>query len=159
MRQFGSSPRMRGTPEKHRLHDCPQRFIPAYAGNAIAVFCGIDSNPVHPRVCGERGDRMVGESFRGGSSPRMRGTLANRHLHLAAIRFIPAYAGNAKDGSAKAHLNSVHPRVCGERKRRIRQSAFELGSSPRMRGTPRPPNTTMRSERFIPAYAGNARKI
>ena len=50
----GSSPHARGT----RLHDwglaIPDRFIPACAGNATDGLCIVPSNPVHPRMRGER---------------------------------------------------------------------------------------------------------
>ena len=71
----GSSPRMRGTPRRERLHAARLRFIPAHAGNSQLV-----------------GD---GEHKGLGSSPRMRGTLPATKPGLALCRFIPAHAGNS----------------------------------------------------------------
>ena len=72
-----------------------------------------------------------------GSSPRVRGTRAVRRAFEAVL--------------------PVHPRVCGE----LRQGGWlrseQPGSSPRVRGTPRPRPSTAPSPRFIPACAGNSR--
>ena len=92
----GSSPRMRGTQTRATevmIHD---RFIPAYAGNAVRNLVEEVHQTVHPRVCGERSVEDDGLDADDGSSPRMRGTL---HIILPAVdlyRFIPAYAGNAR---------------------------------------------------------------
>ena len=51
----GSSPRMRGTPFGTIMSSEYIRFIPAYAGNAEVLEVIDDEEPVHPRVCGERG--------------------------------------------------------------------------------------------------------
>ena len=113
------------------------RFIPACAGNAVAGSASAARAAVHPRVCGERwvvvGVLMVGS----GSSPRVRGTLPYGGAEAPRDRFIPACAGNAGGPPPSRRRCSVHPRVCGERKR------------------PRPPPRTQ--QRFIPACAGNAR--
>ena len=71
----GSSPRVRGTRHREKRKNCPDRFIPACAGNAAVVPIRI--NPVD------------------GSSPRVRGTPAIRSARRSVRRFIPACAGNA----------------------------------------------------------------
>ena len=92
----GSSPRVRGThagaPLLHPVH----RFIPARAGNTIAVYLRIVRHPVHPRACGEHKVALSVAVVINGSSPRVRGT------HKPGVpsvicedyRFIPARAGN-----------------------------------------------------------------
>ena len=50
---------------------------------------------------------------------------------------------------------SVHPRVCGEQKLTRRQTDVLRGSSPRVRGTVKPPIVFPPLTRFIPACAGN----
>ena len=57
--------------------------------------------PVHPRVCGERHQ----------CPPRQ----------YAAVRFIPACAGNGLQSTNARRARTVHPRVCGE------QSAYDTG--------------------------------
>ena len=111
----GSSPRVRGTPSQKRGRTLPCRFIPACAGNACRWPPAARSSPVHPRVCGERPLRPVRGSTISGSSPRVRGTLEQRHGVRPELRFIPACAGNAPPSSPSAGRWQVHPRVCGER--------------------------------------------
>ena len=111
----GSSPRMRGTHNEHQAAASHDRFIPAYAGNAVACRSSPAAMSVHPRVCGERVwvDFPVIRDV--GSSPRMRGTRSGIDIDSRADRFIPAYAGNAAHSFARLLAKSVHPRVCGER--------------------------------------------
>ena len=75
-RFVGSSPRMRGT----LFHGATD----------TAIY------QVHPRVCGERPQSLAHASAVAGSSPRMRGTRFDGAVLHDGIRFIPAYAGNAK---------------------------------------------------------------
>ena len=91
-----------------------------------------------------------------GSSPRVRGTQANQRRRLRPKRFIPACAGNARSRACVERLNTVHPRVCGERDRPIHAPAQSGGSSPRVRGTRVANPWLYRKKRFIPACAGNA---
>ncbi len=99
------------------------------------------------------GDRR-GEGI--GSSPRLRGTrLIKRHVG-AAVRFIPAPAGNADELEETAGTTAVHPRACGERLTTGAQTFEMVGSSPRLRGTPPPAKPLFPPFRFIPAPAGNA---
>ena len=53
----GSSPRVRGTHGALVLGPSSRRFIPACAGNAIALRTAATTVAVHPRVCGERAIR------------------------------------------------------------------------------------------------------
>ena len=90
----GSSPRLRGTRRRLALHPGPQRFIPAPAGNTRS-YNGSDYNKaVHPRACGEHQDDPVQFVVDCGSSPRLRGTLAQVRREPERDRFIPAPAGN-----------------------------------------------------------------
>ena len=152
----GSSPRMRGTRTGRRPQRPRERFIPAYAGNALHT-CGVRrQHAVHPRVCGERSPTKGRDMSITGSSPRMRGTLGDLWPGRGLRRFIPAYAGNAEALRYRPSAAPVHPRVCGERVRSEGVQAYKTGSSPRMRGTRRARAGARRFRRFIPAYAGNA---
>ena len=151
----GSSPRMRGTHGRARIRPSHERFIPAYAGNTFAGCQRPRSDTVHPRVCGEHHARMPLPAKRGGSSPRMRGTLRRDPARQPVDRFIPAYAGNTWCATTIWTRWAVHPRVCGEHVDRFLRGIRSRGSSPRMRGTRPACGIDQLRLRFIPAYAGN----
>ena len=115
----GSSPRMRGTRE--RLPACKgvEGIIPAYAGNTMIVPVPHIHWRDHPRVCGEHTIIIIRHRSSRGSSPRMRGTLADLPFDVLAFGIIPAYAGNTtKHGTAPVPAWD-HPRVCGEHTKRL----------------------------------------
>ena len=153
---LGSSPRVRGTPAERERDLIALRFIPACAGNACRSGTQTAPRSVHPRVCGERFADLVCRQHHLGSSPRVRGTLQQRHAHHAQGRFIPECAGNAQGWNPYQTQWTVHPRVCGERSARAINSASAAGSSPRVRGTHRVGQGHAPVLRFIPACAGNA---
>ena len=92
----GSSPRMRGTQDNWTDEGELPRFIPAYAGNASTLSVRLSTEAVHPRVCGERHVQRKKLPQAIGSSPRMRGTQLRDRVGAGPLRFIPAYAGNAR---------------------------------------------------------------
>ena len=73
-RDYGSSPRLRGTDRSLISGHRRFRFIPAPAGNGLYALAAPPLAPVHPRACGERlfAERSI--SRNSGSSPRLRGT-------------------------------------------------------------------------------------
>ena len=152
----GSSPRVRGTLAAWAGMTARDRFIPACAGNAGEATLRTSTDSVHPRVCGERKNLTIGGLFHNGSSPRVRGTRAGRHVEPQHHRFIPACAGNAHRDGRRAPASSVHPRVCGERSVLMFRPGNARGSSPRVRGTRIPVDPNVINVRFIPACAGNA---
>ena len=89
----------------------------------------------------------------------MRGTLAHLLPSADELRFIPAWAGNARCPVAAETSSTVHPRIRGER-RAFHVLAHNLGgSSPHVRGTPTAPEAETLRSRFIPACAGNAHPL
>ena len=107
-----------------------------------------------------RGTGALGEFIgraQSGSSPLARGTAGGRGGDAAALRFIPAGAGNRTIGSIICHLSAVHPRWRGEQCVKTVPQRLAAGSSPLARGTERPWPRPTRRTRFIPAGAGNSR--
>ena len=113
-RQFGSSPRLRGTRRRVPGQLAIPRFIPAPAGNTAANAYGLMITPVHPRACGEHSSAVENIADRDGSSPRLRGTLVHYKKDQTIERFIPAPAGNTPAADTRQTDGSVHPRACGE---------------------------------------------
>ena len=113
----GSSPRMRGTRERHDRRFSRRGIIPAYAGNTLtSVRKSLESGD-HPRVCGEHLGVKNGKSHSKGSSPRMRGTRRLARHQQRMVGIIPAYAGNTVRPHVARKRAWDHPRVCGEHTR------------------------------------------
>ena len=90
-----------------------------------------------------------------GSSPRMRGTGSWGPQQLGDRRFIPAHAGNRCWANRSFRHQVVHPRACGEQPTGQGGTRYDIGSSPRMRGTVARHLHHPLRDRFIPAHAGN----
>ena len=151
----GSSPRVRGTRKTVAAIPAPDRFIPACAGNTNSISPRSCIWTVHPRVCGEHHDPHMPTATHSGSSPRVRGTRVKMEELLYEFRFIPACAGNTRECALSTARPAVHPRVCGEHARAAYSDGDTLGSSPRVRGTPKAMAKRRPQRRFIPACAGN----
>ena len=111
---------------------------------------------VHPRIRGERGFLLFRFDEWSGSSPHTRGTHQFSIARQVRCRFIPAYAGNAGRVTHPTVSPAVHPRIRGERMLFTLARKSNHGSSPHTRGTPINPIGFSPTNRFIPAYAGNA---
>ena len=131
----GSSPRVRGTRRKRFGARKLLGFIPACAGNTMAMHEQAWSATVHPRVCGEHGAIPADGVPPTGSSPRVRGTPGPDYQGVDTDRFIPACAGNTPSHISASAISSVHPRVCGEHGEAGSGEDGGDGSSPRVRGT------------------------
>ena len=92
--------------------------------------------------------------FLNGSSPRMRGKLADRRHMDDMPRIIPAHAGQTLYEPYEVPSPSDHPRACGANGRLGYKVTRITGSSPRMRGKPRQPAEAGFGFRIIPAHAG-----
>ena len=155
MPKCGSSLRTRGTGKVALPYCFSVRFIPAYAGNGAGHGSPATFSSVHPCVRGERPAIWGANPLPPGSSLRTRGTVAGYRSTFAAMRFIPAYAGNGGRRHCCGRCRAVHPCVRGERPCWVFGRRQLSGSSLRTRGTGarRPWHPAL--QRFIPAYAGN----
>ena len=153
--RIGSSPRGRGTRVRISGLGMARRFIPAWAGNTLAVRVLARQGTVHPRVGGEHVVLNIACRQRYGSSPRGRGTRDMEGRLTGRRRFIPAWAGNTEPRLTTLTLVTVHPRVGGEHQTEEAPEDTEFGSSPRGRGTLGWGSQQHSNIRFIPAWAGN----
>ena len=155
----GSSPHTRGTLTSVLAGILRVRFIPAYAGNAVRRSSPCSTLTVHPRMRGERLAQRGRTGSLGGSSPHARGTRSDIYNSIMTRRFIPACAGNAVIASYVEVMDSVHPRMRGERAACRFLSNTADGSSPHARGTLPKRQLPVVHAWFIPACAGNALPI
>ena len=87
--------------------------------------------------------------------PAYAGNTAARQYAAYRSPVHPAYAGNTANGSRPSRAPAVHPRVCEEHSSGHLKNQFQIGSSPRVRGTHIPHDKQCVIHRFIPACAGN----
>ncbi len=171
----GSSPLARGTPPARHVRGDHRRFIPARAGNTVALGHRLvarrfiparagntsrhrartAASAVHPRSRGEHLRPLRRYSCATGSSPLARGTRLCFSLRRLLRRFIPARAGNTYTSLYIVSASAVHPRSRGEHDASLRARAGTGGSSPLARGTRTCSCRWRAPGRFIPARAGN----
>ncbi|MCP1683096.1 hypothetical protein J2T32_002318 [Kerstersia gyiorum] len=153
-------PRMRGEHDAGR--DDPigaVRFIPACAGNTYESQSAARQKPVHPRMRGEHAALPHQIFLIFGSSPHARGTPCAAPWAGPPTRFIPACAGNTPAHCAGCARPPVHPRMRGEHFSYPSRIECGHGSSPHARGTLYHEAAALAGERFIPACAGNTKKL
>ena len=94
-------------------------ITPAYAGKSLRRAKHHFAQKDHPRVCGEKKFGMNGFETKTGSPPRMRGKATVFRPQDIYTRITPAYAG--KSGTALNAMPNAkdHPRVCGEKTKKI----------------------------------------
>jgi len=150
----GASPRARGN--RQRVPACFVHFgcIPACAGEPIEDFWSAWTQTVHPRV---RGGTILGAVppwLGRGASPRARGNPGWWHSSGGTAGCIPACAGEPPSSSWSRRPARVHPRVRGGTRPSVSGVAVKVGASPRARGNRRNRIGRVRTERCIPACAG-----
>ena len=141
-RSTGSPPPMRG--KVQQLSDCFRFFgiTPAYAGKRQSPPTRYSLPTDHPRLCGEKGEK-VGDAIGGaGSPPPMRGkeSFCERGLHQN--RITPAYAGKRQTVISNDVAKRDHPRLCGEKRKAAYLTFWHVWITPayagkRDRGIPR----------------------
>ena len=117
--QRGSPPRMRGKELSVSAHCHICGITPAYAGKSEAVNGPGIAGKDHPRVCGEKLRCSSFGYFRLGSPPRMRGKDVKFTFDAGKLRITPAYAGKRTTRMPAAAPSRDHPRVCGEKTKKI----------------------------------------
>ena len=95
IKNIGSPPPMRGKGSCDALITSCARITPAYAGKREMGGGKAGGGKDHPRLCGEKGEK-VGDAIGGtGSPPPMRGKAAATLLGTILTGITPAYAGKS----------------------------------------------------------------
>ena len=152
--EWGSPPRMRGKGTKRCSSRRGGRITPAYAGKSKRIAPSSVLFGDHPRVCGEKLRESRGLNRTRGSPPRMRGKVFDADYSILRSGITPAYAGKSYTRTCYAYNVRDHPRVCGEKRRRIIATLTHTGSPPRMRGKGRCHHLVVLVYGITPAYAG-----
>ena len=150
----GLSPRMRGNRGGRGRVQAGRGSIPAYAGEPWQQSGNQQLASVYPRVCGGTRVGRVLRNLGAGLSPRMRGNRVAALIGVAALRSIPAYAGEPQRGCSRWYSRRVYPRVCGGTSGGVVIHSSTCGLSPRMRGNRGNAGGRRQRRRSIPAYAG-----
>ena len=108
----------------------------------------------HPRGCGAHTARAFIDYLITGSSPRVRGSHHGDHKKKNGYGIIPAGAGLTFSAPRSSRISRDHPRGCGAHSPGRMANRSALGSSPRVRGSPRRPVEHRRERGIIPAGAG-----
>ena len=94
-------------------------ITPAYAGKS-RVLCRFGSVlEDHPRVCGEKFKVTQYIICLTGSPPRMRGKEDSVLRRILRVGITPAYAGKRLELVRAGGKDEDHPRVCGEKTKKI----------------------------------------
>ena len=133
-RSLGSPPRVRGKGSGTGGFQSLQGITPAYAGKRDRPRSGPGTTRDHPRVCGEKGDKVKHCFHDLGSPPRMRGKDGINDSAQAVTGITPACAGKRVRHRRISKPTRDHPRVCGEKGSSTFWSRNHSGSPPRMRG-------------------------
>ena len=150
---------MRGKVTHHRFQLPHHGITPAYAGKSSAGCFLHRSRKDHPRLCGEKGEK-VGDAIGGaGSPPPMRGKGHAGALAHAGVGITPAYAGKSLFCLYRLRYNGDHPRLCGEKLNLDSPLLNSTGSPPPMRGKAVNVADVVNWFGITPAYAGKSRPV
>ena len=153
--KVGSPPRVRGTAGRDPEQRHRGRITPACAGNRFLHYQTTRGHKDHPRVCGEQATASLNRMEKGGSPPRVRGTVHMLQLSYADHRITPACAGNSIYSDVEEDSYKDHPRVCGEQWMGCFRRLKHWGSPPRVRGTVQSKGHPAPAWGITPACAGN----
>ena len=151
----GSSPHVRGALKTFITPDYFCGIIPACAGSTIICFRTISILRDHPRMCGEHDIIGRADFRRMGSSPHVRGALADAQIIPVLAGIIPACAGSTQGPTTTVSATRDHPRMCGEHASVVVIPKAVVGSSPHVRGALPSITHFLRSFGIIPACAGS----
>ena len=130
----GSSPHVRGAPDRLRPINPFLGIIPACAGSTEPLKPPRIVPGDHPRMCGEHMRNRRSTRRQKGSSPHVRGAPACAIASVRTSGIIPACAGSTSAAQQASTGYGDHPRMCGEHIVIVKMSENIAGSSPHVRG-------------------------
>ena len=133
----------------------PNGIIPACAGSTKRFSSTEMPFRDHPRMCGEHLILVSIRSSVPGSSPHVRGAQLFGGKQVGGTGIIPACAGSTLSGCRLSRYSRDHPRMCGEHFSGHDKESCKWGSSPHVRGAPRPRLRRANVLGIIPACAGS----
>ena len=110
----------------------------------------------HPRVGGEKPNRILWDNFKRGSPPRGRGKVRILPLTRSGFRITPAWAGKSAGERQRPPCPQDHPRVGGEKLGLLGGAGALVGSPPRGRGKDKPLPISDIPVGITPAWAGKS---
>ena len=117
--ETGSPPRVRGKGIGVLLQSGSVGITPACAGKSNRDQTILTTFEDHPRVCGEKLRLCEFLLSSLGSPPRVRGKAASACLTSFQTGITPACAGKRTTKSLQKQPDLDHPRVCGEKTKKI----------------------------------------
>ena len=174
----GSPPRVRGKVQSIRKNLERVGITPACAGKRNWPTSTKTAARDHPRVCGEKAQKVLSfwpirgspPRVRGkagqitpitpklGSPPRVRGKDTAPVSPIGVSGITPACAGKRQQAGRKGAEKRDHPRVCGEKNGLGTKTCSSLGSPPRVRGKGGSVVLLSVLRRITPACAGKRDK-
>ena len=133
-RTAGSPPRVRGKVSVDEVNVFHGGITPACAGKRRGALCTHSCAQDHPRVCGEKARTLIEQNEPQGSPPRVRGKERASTQTWQTAGITPACAGKRRRCSRERISAWDHPRVCGEKPKKVFSSFAITGSPPRVRG-------------------------
>ena len=115
----GSPPHVRGKELRTAFKPCRLGITPACAGKSGKGSHRTDRGQDHPRMCGEKMGKPRCCLTLAGSPPHVRGKAGGRRSAHRRTRITPACAGKRGLRSASDSACRDHPRMCGEKTKKI----------------------------------------
>ena len=115
----GSPPHVRGKAPQGSGSSRARGITPACAGKSAILCFSLLPLRDHPRMCGEKYMGVPTKVEKPGSPPHVRGKGAPTAFATVPTGITPACAGKRHNRSYQQGLERDHPRMCGEKPKKI----------------------------------------
>ena len=153
---MGSPPRGRGKASCFHVLSRSSGITPAWAGKSLFDMVINSLLEDHPRVGGEKFQKPIDMLQDMGSPPRGRGKVLEFALVFRWCRITPAWAGKSSAPLKRRRSRRDHPRVGGEKRRKLHWQTVQRGSPPRGRGKGCGSSVLPGGKGITPAWAGKS---